>query len=969
MSQSKVFSASSGLARRIKTDASTHEGCGQSKHIYIGRSGSYDYASFIKFTLDWTDVGRIVSATLNLYADEYTSLGPAGEIGIMAAPAAADIPTISSIQRLTAAFVEGNNVDGNFDATDYGAPTHTTTDMVSNKVMTPSGADLLHTIDITALVRSWAPSTVEGGGRQTNYGIGLYGTTDSTKNFSGWSRKHTGGGGASERPTITLVYEYGATVPNTPANLVPSGSVGSLPQFEGDFSDVRTTDKLQSTNIEIYDAGAAATGVAATDIITSAAHGLINGDVIYFTALTGGAGLTTFTPYYVKNKTTNTFMVGTTAAGAAIGFTTDLTASTWSRQVGNLVKVNSESERAAAHFIVAKPVTLAIFATRTYRWRARYTDNEGQTSAWSGLVSFVLTNTAPNAPTLTPTSGSSYSTFNLVKFKGGTFSDPDVGDFLAAHQVQLSPFPPADVRWDEADGISWDSGQVYDVYGSTSWEELYGGKALTAGTYYWRARQWDTRQGVSNWTYATIILTADFSPDPGNYASVQVNPQAPWRILIRDLYQADGVTKTAGRGPGNIVAVLEEAKNVGASIVYNSPGELHFTLLKDDAQLPVIEPKQVHYAVEFYSGDGWQEKFAGVIWDMDATETDVVFKGIDYLALYDTVIDERYDPLKPNKSYTANGSFYENVTLRTIVMDQLNRAKNLSNSWVGFIAIGSIATMSELATVYSTMQPALSFIAGLIDSHRQGTGKRTRMSVVKTTTGTYQLKIVDDPGVIRSDLAMYYGELVQGYRVIVFGDGWANVQHIVGRNRDGAKVVYQTISGQPFQPSQSTYGRIATVAVMDGVQDQTDLNRRGLQAAIQSAKLGKNIAIGIRTEFVAPLQGWDVCDVFPLTIIDGAINTTHFGSGYWAAYAGAWEATDIGEQSLVITFLPREDASAPNPDLLVSHNVSTQPEWQLGWTPPDPVKASSKYWLDQSTGKVYTRNDTTGALVQVVGTP
>ena len=86
------------------------------------------------------------------------------------------------------------------------------------------------------------------------------------------------------------------------------------------------------------------------------------------------------------------------------------------------------------------------------------------------------------------------------------------------------------------------------------------------------------------------------------------------------------------------------------------------------------------------------------------------------------------------------------------------------------------------------MQPVLSFVAGLIDSHRQGTGKRTRMKVVKTTSGSYQLQIVDDPGIIRADLAMYYGELVQGYRIIVFGDNWANVQHVVGRNRDGVKV-------------------------------------------------------------------------------------------------------------------------------------------------------------------------------------
>lgn len=983
MSQSKTFAISKDTVRRIKVDGSAHQGCGNSKHLYVGRFGGYDYDSFLEFDLDWTDVGQIVSATLNLYTDEYDNLGPAGEIGIMPPPPSGETPAII-VRRLTQEFTEGNNADGHFTNDDYVNPTRTTTGQQQKNMV--KGANLLTTIDITAIVKAWAPSTVQGGGRAANHGIGLYGIDDTDRNWSGWAHEHSGGGGAAERPSITLVYELGETVPNAPTNMTPSGSVSTLEDFEADFSDVRATDKLQSVQIEIYEDAKAADS-ASNDTITTTGlyrHNLLAGDEVYFTSV-GASGLTAFTRYYVISSglTTTAFKVSATLGGSAVNLENGNVV--WSRKVGSLGKVASESERNAAHWAVIKPVTLSIFATRTYRWRARHQDNEGVYSAWSSLVSFTLTNTAPNAPVLSPVDGTSRATLALQKFKGGTFSDPDAGDFLAAHQVQLSPFASGDVRWDEGDGILWDSGKVYDVFGSERWEELYGGRALTAGTYYWRARQWDTRNGVSDWTYASLILTADFSPDPANYSTVQANPQAPWRIVIRDLFQSDGVTPTTGRGPGQIVAILEEAKNVGASIVYNSPGECHFTLLKDDPQIAVIEPKQVHYAVEFYSGDGWQEKFQGVIWDVDATELDYVFKGIDYLALYDTIIDERYDPLKPNKSYTNNGSFYSDVTIRTVVLDQLNRAKKLANSWVGFISIGSIATMGEKVSVYSTMQPTLSFVAGLIDSHRQGTGKRTRMKVVKTTSGTYQLQIVDDPGVIRDDLAMYYGELVQGYRIIVFGDGWANVQHVVGRNRDGAKVVYKTISGQPFQPSQSVYGRIATVAVMDGVNDQTDLNRRGLQAAIQSAKLGRNVAIGIRTEYLAPLQGWDICDVFPLRIKDGpgrwdeddptlwvidpVIDTDNFGSGYWAGMALAWEATDIGQQSIVITFMPREDSAAPDPDLLESTGaISTQPEWQLGWQPPNPVKATSRYWLDQTTGKVYERVDDNGTLVAVTGT-
>lgn len=960
-----TFTGDKDTTRSTNTSGGSGQGCGQSKHLYIGRQGTRDYDAFVHIPIDFTGMATITAATLDIYTDEYDSFGVSGEPGIMTAPGSGDTPHII-IRRLTSSFAEGNNADGHFDSSDYVNPSITTSQQKTPNIL-PKGAALLHQIDVLTIVKAWAPSHVAGGGRATNYGFGLYGYSDSKQNWSAWSRKHSN---AAERPKLTITYTLGPTVPNVPANQVPVGPQASVTDFLADFSDIRPTDTLQSTNIEIYDAGTAGTATASNNNVTKAAHGLHANDLIRFTSLTGGTGLGLFTSYYVKSPNANAFLVSLTPGGATVDITGNYSALTYSKVISTATQIASESERTNARSQVnMQNYGFKMAAGVNYRWRVQQKDQEGQTSPWTGLVTTSLTDTPPNDPILSPVSGSSFASLNLVKFQGGTFSDPNAGDFLDSHQVQLSPFLPGSASWNDADGILWDSGQTFDPLGATSWVEYYSGRALSAGTYYWRARQWDQRQGVSNWVYATIVLTADFNPDPGSYDAVQINPTAPWRVLIRNLFQADGVTPTVGRGPGQLVAVFEEAKNVGASLVYNSPGEMHFTLLKDDQQLAAVQPKQTHYAIEFYSGDGWQEKYAGVIWDVDATETDVVFKGIDYLALYDTIVDERYDPLKPNKSYKSNGSYYSQVTIRNVVIDQLNYAKKQPDGWVGFIAIGAIATMSEKISIYSTMQPTLAFIAGLLDSHRQGQGIRTRMKVVKTTTGTYQLQIIDAPGTIRSDLALYYGELVQGYRVIIFGQDWANVQLVVGRNRDGVKVVYNTIKGKTFQPSTSLYGRVATVAVMDGVEDQADLNRRGLQAAMQSAKLGKNIAIGIRTTFLQPLKGWDVCDIFPVKILDGAVNTDAYGSGYWAAYACAWEATDIGQQSVIITLLPREDSSAPDPSLIPSHPISPQPEWQLGWTPPDPLKATSKFWLDQSTGKVYTRVDSTGTLVPVTGTP
>jgi hypothetical protein len=74
------------------------------------------------------------------------------------------------------------------------------------------------------------------------------------------------------------------------------------------------------------------TAVSATlqdtgDTVTFNAHGLINGGVVFLTALATTTGVAIHVPYYVVNKTTNTFQLSLTSGGAALPLTTDGTAS------------------------------------------------------------------------------------------------------------------------------------------------------------------------------------------------------------------------------------------------------------------------------------------------------------------------------------------------------------------------------------------------------------------------------------------------------------------------------------------------------------------------------------------------------------------------------------------------------------------------------------------------------------------
>lgn len=92
------------------------------------------------------------------------------------------------------------------------------------------------------------------------------------------------------------------------------------------------------THIGALQADTAQTGVtsvASTDIFTKTAHGFAAGDLVIFTALTGGTGLKLNYPYFViaGNLAANTFQISEKPAGASVDHTTNVTAGTVQRFV------------------------------------------------------------------------------------------------------------------------------------------------------------------------------------------------------------------------------------------------------------------------------------------------------------------------------------------------------------------------------------------------------------------------------------------------------------------------------------------------------------------------------------------------------------------------------------------------------------------------------------------------------------
>jgi hypothetical protein len=87
---------------------------------------------------------------------------------------------------------------------------------------------------------------------------------------------------------------------------------------------------LQTSGLIVDDAVVpySVTGDAATDVITATGHIYTANQTVIFSAITGGAGLSANTVYFVRNPSGNTFQLSTTSGGAAINFTTNITAGT-----------------------------------------------------------------------------------------------------------------------------------------------------------------------------------------------------------------------------------------------------------------------------------------------------------------------------------------------------------------------------------------------------------------------------------------------------------------------------------------------------------------------------------------------------------------------------------------------------------------------------------------------------------------
>lgn len=108
---------------------------------------------------------------------------------------------------------------------------------------------------------------------------------------------------------------------------LPFSNYGTKPRLQDRASNIIMT---ANGALKLREQMAVAIAIT-TGVVTETGHPLMNGDVVYLTGITGAAGLTQGTPYFVTGATANTYGLALTPAGAVVTTTTAGTATRFSR--------------------------------------------------------------------------------------------------------------------------------------------------------------------------------------------------------------------------------------------------------------------------------------------------------------------------------------------------------------------------------------------------------------------------------------------------------------------------------------------------------------------------------------------------------------------------------------------------------------------------------------------------------------
>jgi hypothetical protein len=412
---------------------SPNQGAGASDYLPVGLYSGGVYRSDLKFDMpDWTALGirRVTAAKLKVKNSDQNYIARGGTPRVLA-------------RRITESFNEGSSVAlSTSNATVYPGPATSGTNEADSGTLSTANGDVIE-IDILAMMRQWAPTTVESGGGLTHYGVQLRSFDEgSTARTTEFYSKEAG----NYDPRIVITYESN-TAPTAPINRTPVIDESGNPALASKF----TATPAYSSGLGSPPAPEAVVAFSFTRADADAGDYISAYEVaIHADAATDG------TP------------------GSA------------------LVSTGKISVSGSPTSIVANVRASALTVGTTYRWRVRTYDKADVVGAWSSFTDArFIPDTFPGKPT-NPSVDSNTTTPTFY----GTLSDADAGASIGAVQIEVYQDTGlgAIAKWDD-DDATWISSS------GTRFAIAYAGSSALDFdvAYRWRSRIRDNLGGVGTW--------------------------------------------------------------------------------------------------------------------------------------------------------------------------------------------------------------------------------------------------------------------------------------------------------------------------------------------------------------------------------------------------------------------------------------------------------------------------------------
>jgi hypothetical protein len=324
-------------------------------------------------------------------------------------------------------------------------------------------------------------------------------------------------------------------------------------------------------------------------------------------------------------------------------------------------------------------------------------------------------------------------------------------------------------------------------------------------------------------------------------------------------------------GPNVKLAELWDLRNLGWSRYDRIPGPAFFSLYQDSPHLSYLVPLLTHVRITRVSPLADTEVWNGIFVDYNSTGDDVIFDCLDYLGLFGV-------------SRSGYRTMYATKLIGTeIAQIEAQAAISAASSPLGFVAMGTVqdpvgtdgTTPIKTNTEFGVMdQMRLQVLFDLSEMGRANTANHVTYQISRTAPFTFSLS--KNAGTAR-DIGIVLNGTVRDYRYVPGWRGYRNNLATLGKTVGGGatEIVKSDAAAITAKGLRQDVATIKTLLGIVGAATEADQQQAATASMLRrKLTLQPTLAVDLHASYIAPFDGWDICDTFPHEIVNGIDNLT-----------------------------------------------------------------------------------------------